>query len=359
MTSTTTRLASLADYRSRSGPPPDVIALHAFFAAAADADTPAAELHLLVASALARADRVTEANRHEWRRFLGLLDRHRENPKVNFNCAVLANLFGIAAFGDAADFVALAGLSDRLGVDRVAAVQHRTARFIEPDPTFPLTTVAVRRMVAVSLHTVAGSSLDSAVALLIEGVDPNHSLPVIRTSAELIGVVDGGSVLEWRHHLAMIAASPWSPYSRHLLELAEQAACPQVVAVVGRFTEVCREQNKAREREQVAEEVRRLVSASGVTQRQFAQWVGTSPSRLSTYVTGSVTPSASLMLRMARTSRLLQERDLHQALSTAMSEQSWGAARTAVDSGGVEGATGPSECASGALARNRSHLSAV
>ena len=37
-----------------------------------------------------------------------------------------------------------------------------------------------------------------------------------------------------------------------------------------------------------------------ITQREFATLVGTSPSRLSTYVTGNVTPSAAMLLRINR-----------------------------------------------------------
>ena len=108
---------------------------------------------------LARADRVSEADSREWGRFLGLVERHRQNPKASLNCGVLANLVGLAAFGDDADFVTLAELTCLLGVERVATVQHRAARFIEPDPTFPITTVALRRMVAASrTRTPARSS---------------------------------------------------------------------------------------------------------------------------------------------------------------------------------------------------------
>ncbi|WP_367262084.1 helix-turn-helix domain-containing protein [Pimelobacter simplex] len=41
-------------------------------------------------------------------------------------------------------------------------------------------------------------------------------------------------------------------------------------------------------------------------QRQFAARIGTSPSRLSSYIRGSVTPSAALFLRIQRASRALQ-----------------------------------------------------
>ena len=51
----------------------------------------------------------------------------------------------------------------------------------------------------------------------------------------------------------------------------------------------------------VAARIRELVTSSGLTRTPFADAVGTSGSRLSTYCTGSVTPSAALLLRMERT----------------------------------------------------------
>lgn len=218
------------------------------------------------------------------------------------NRGVLANPVGLAVFGDEADFVNLSELTDSVGV------QHRVARFIEPHPTFPVTTAALRRMIPAS-PPYAGLLLDSAVALMLEGVDLDLNLPLVRREAELVGVVGAGSVLEWRHHLSMIAVNPWSPYSRQLAELARQAGRPPVAEVIERYTAVCREQDQERVQKQVTEEIRRLVTVSGATQREFAQWLGTSAPRLSTYLSGAVTPSASLMLRMKRVSRLLQERE--------------------------------------------------
>jgi ribosome-binding protein aMBF1 (putative translation factor) len=59
-----------------------------------------------------------------------------------------------------------------------------------------------------------------------------------------------------------------------------------------------------REREQVAAEVRDAIARSGLSRSEFASRIGTSPSRLSTYTTGKVTPSATLMLRMRRVAGL-------------------------------------------------------
>jgi transcriptional regulator with XRE-family HTH domain len=55
------------------------------------------------------------------------------------------------------------------------------------------------------------------------------------------------------------------------------------------------------ERRSVAEEVNELIDRSGLSRAGFAARIGTSASRLSTYATGKVTPSATLLLRMRRT----------------------------------------------------------
>lgn len=54
------------------------------------------------------------------------------------------------------------------------------------------------------------------------------------------------------------------------------------------------------EREDVASEVRDLVAKSGLSKQDFAERIGTWRSRLSTYMSGKVVPSATLMARMRR-----------------------------------------------------------
>ncbi|HEY1920692.1 MAG TPA: helix-turn-helix transcriptional regulator [Streptosporangiaceae bacterium] len=61
-----------------------------------------------------------------------------------------------------------------------------------------------------------------------------------------------------------------------------------------------RQQASDAERDEVAVEIRDLVRGSGLTQQEFAECIGTSRSRLSTYMSGKITPSAALMLRMRR-----------------------------------------------------------
>jgi transcriptional regulator with XRE-family HTH domain len=69
------------------------------------------------------------------------------------------------------------------------------------------------------------------------------------------------------------------------------------------------------EREDVASEVRTLVARSGLSKRDFAERIGTSRSRLSTYLSGKVVPSATLMVRMRRVA--LHASEMTQAVTQA------------------------------------------
>jgi transcriptional regulator with XRE-family HTH domain len=50
--------------------------------------------------------------------------------------------------------------------------------------------------------------------------------------------------------------------------------------------------------------VRQLIRESGLTAASFASRAGTSASRLSTYASGKVVPSAAMMLRLERVAYL-------------------------------------------------------
>lgn len=303
--------------------------------------------HAIVCDALAREARLTGSRDiGTWRRLLGVLETHRDDERAATSSAVAANLVAIAAFGDPADYASLAWLADGLGHERLARLQHRAGRFLEADPALPWTTSAVRRLVAPDLAErllrcpgtapragrITESCSVAARALLFEGIDPDWALPMVDSVEELLEVTDHGSIVEWRHHLAMVAASPWSTYSRRLVELAVAADRPHASAAIEACVEMCREKHKDREREQVAQAIRRLVAVSGATQREFASWIGTSASRLSTYVAGTVTPSATMMLRITRTSRILEaerERDRESAGAVVLPDADRPGARAA------------------------------
>ena len=67
------------------------------------------------------------------------------------------------------------------------------------------------------------------------------------------------------------------------------------------------------EQADVASEVRDLVGRSGLSKQDFAERIGTSRSRLSTYMSGKVVPSAALMVRMRRVALHASEMATHDA----------------------------------------------
>ncbi|HVK27489.1 MAG TPA: helix-turn-helix transcriptional regulator, partial [Nocardioides sp.] len=121
---------------------------------------------------------------------------------------------------------------------------------------------------------------------------------------------------EARLQLGMVAASPWGAYAELLITLAAESDRPLVLTATESSVEQCREWCRDQERDQVAREIRHLVAVSGSSQREFASRIGTSPSRLSTYVRGTVTPSAAMLLRIQRASRMLQRQSGHTVLAT-------------------------------------------
>ena len=68
-----------------------------------------------------------------------------------------------------------------------------------------------------------------------------------------------------------------------------------------RAVERSRREMERRERAEVADEVRELITRSGLATAELASRVGTSRSRLSTYRSGRVMPSAAMLGRIRRT----------------------------------------------------------
>lgn len=146
------------------------------------------------------------------------------------------------------------------------------------------------------------------MALAFRNIDASPDDPVQTWPFDgVLTALERGGVDEWRRLAAAIQDDPWGQVARYV-EQAVAIAHPYGVSEV--MTDIVAEARRAAEeseRAQVAAEVRHLIGASGWTQARFAAGLGTSPSRLSTYVTGSVVPSATLMVRMRRVAADAQE----------------------------------------------------
>jgi DNA-binding transcriptional regulator YiaG len=135
--------------------------------------------------------------------------------------------------------------------------------------------------------------------LVVSPDDPVETWPF----EGILAAVERGTLPDWRRLADVIRADPWGPVARQVLE-AVQLSRPYGTAelleeVVGRARELALDS----ERVEVASEVKRLLSDSGLSQQGFADRIGTSRSRLSTYLSGKVLPSAALMVRMRRVAR--------------------------------------------------------
>lgn len=104
----------------------------------------------------------------------------------------------------------------------------------------------------------------------------------------------------WRRLAAAVRDDPWGPVAQRVEESLSITRPYGVAELMEDAIATARARAEEWERATVAVEIAELARASGMTRRDFARAVGTSASRLSTYVNGSVTPSAAMLVRMRR-----------------------------------------------------------
>ncbi len=116
----------------------------------------------------------------------------------------------------------------------------------------------------------------------------------------ILAAVERGTLPDWRRLATMIRADPWGPVAQQVLEAVRLSRPYGTAELLTGVVVRARQLAADSEREMVAAEVRDLVSGSGLSTQDFAERMGTSRSRLSTYMSGKVMPSAALMVRMRR-----------------------------------------------------------
>lgn len=104
-------------------------------------------------------------------------------------------------------------------------------------------------------------------------------------------------IRDWRRIAAAVIAHPWGRVADEVAAVAGAVENPAMTIMLDRVLAAARASREARERAEVARRMQAAVSASGLSRKDFAARMGTSASRLSTYLTGRVTPSAALLVR--------------------------------------------------------------
>ena len=122
--------------------------------------------------------------------------------------------------------------------------------------------------------------------------------PVENWSTEAVqAVLERGDLAEWRLLVEAVGADPWGRTARQIEEVLGHSRPFGTAELLERAIEAARARTAAEERAAVAAELRELVRRSGLLQADFARRLGTSASRMSSYVNGAVVPSATLMVR--------------------------------------------------------------
>ena len=129
--------------------------------------------------------------------------------------------------------------------------------------------------------------------------DPVETWPFVG----ILAAVERGTLPDWRRLAKAIEADPWGPVAQQVLEAVEISRPYGTAELLEGVVQRARKDAADAERAEVASEIRRLVSESGLSVREFATRMGTSRPRLSTYMSGKVVPSAAIMLRIRRVAR--------------------------------------------------------
>lgn len=116
----------------------------------------------------------------------------------------------------------------------------------------------------------------------------------------LVTAIDRGLVPDWRPIFDEIRRSPWGQVARRVERYLEYRDHDQVSTLFQLAIDHARAEMDRADRAEVAARVRAAVDKTGLTNAQFAARVGTSATRLSTYLSGKVTPSAAMLLRIER-----------------------------------------------------------
>jgi hypothetical protein len=139
------------------------------------------------------------------------------------------------------------------------------------------------------------------VAVRFRNVDADPADPVETWPYEgLVAAIERGTLTDWVRITRAIDRDPWGHTAQRVEAYLSYESPWGVGPLLHRAIARARQQAAQRERQEVAGEVADLIERSGLTMAEFARRIGTSRSRLSTYRSGSVTPSAALLNRMRR-----------------------------------------------------------
>ena len=131
--------------------------------------------------------------------------------------------------------------------------------------------------------------------------DPDQPVEFWPTAA-IRSALQGGDIDTWKRIASALKRDPYGRTARQVEEVLEGARPYGIAKALWEVLDRARTHLEANERAEVARHVRVLIDRSGLEQQEFASRIGLAPEDLATYLDGSTSPSASLMIRMRRLS---------------------------------------------------------
>ncbi|AXN42364.1 hypothetical protein DSM43518_00464 [Mycobacterium marinum] len=121
-------------------------------------------------------------------------------------------------------------------------------------------------------------------------------------TAAIRSALQSGDIATWKRIAAALKRDPYGRTARQVEEVLGGARPIGISKALWEVLDRARAHLEANERAEVARHVKLLMDRSGLGQQEFASRIGVSPEDLAAYLDGSVSPSASLMIRMRRLS---------------------------------------------------------
>ena len=129
-----------------------------------------------------------------------------------------------------------------------------------------------------------------------------------------------GDITVWQRIVVAIKRDPYGRTARQVEEVLNSAAPYGVSQALTEVLARARNHLESNERTEAARHVRILMERSGLSAEEFASRIGVNPSDLDTYLDATVSPPASLMIRMRRLSDRFAKMRARQARGTTAAE---------------------------------------
>ena len=121
-------------------------------------------------------------------------------------------------------------------------------------------------------------------------------------TASIRSALETGDITIWQRIVVAIKRDPYGRTARQVEEVLETAAPQGISKALNEVLVRARSHLEANERAEAARHVQLLLERSGLGEQEFSSRIGVSREDLTAYLDATVSPAASLMIRMRRLS---------------------------------------------------------